>query len=298
MHFLKTTATAITGLFVSTLAHAQDLPQIPQEFHGYWAVPSCQEPEIVYVTFGGADLYIDIMSEEASLSVISDSFSYKGWTVVVPDYPENFWMLKKNADGTVTDAYPIYPTDEERATNPDVWEPDPYNINLARIDSSMEPLLPCDSLPPSFWALHGEGLAFFKAFDAASRDCSGEASCFQALFDIFDVTKDGSLGRAELARAARMIGYLMVFRDDFYYSLEELAQGQGVGVVVGIAGAEILLRNYDYNDDQAISLNELLLDRQQILAEDFQLSFKMLRDSSEVGELVMEGADTLEDILR
>lgn len=298
MPVLKALALSLLGLLFTNAAQAQDLPQIPEQFRGFWAIPSCEAPEVVYVTLGGADLYIDMLSEEASLSVITDSFSYKGWTVVVPDTPDSFWMLKELADGGVIDAYPMYPTEEERAADPNVWEPDPYNINLARIEVSDEPLLSCDTLPSEFWAVHGEGLAFFEAFDAASRTCGGGAPCFKALFDIFDVTGDGSLGRAELARAARMIGYAVIFQDDFYYSFEDLAQGQGAGVVAGIAGAEILLRNFDYNDDQTLSLEELMLNREQILLADFQLSFLMLREGSGIGRAVMEGVDDLDDILR
>ncbi|WP_043340986.1 hypothetical protein [Belnapia moabensis] len=63
----------------------------------------------------------------------------------------------------------------------------------------------CEAVPPEVALLHGEGVAVMAALEHAEAACGGAdtAGCFGAVVAQADVSGDGRLTRAELARLAR-----------------------------------------------------------------------------------------------
>jgi hypothetical protein len=128
-------------------------------------------------------------------------------------------------------------------------------------DAPLRHFARCSALPPAFAALHGEGLAFLHALEAMEPACTGNdlKACGEAFMAYADVTKDGKLTPAELARVGR--GATWVAQMAIGTHDAELAIGMASSALVSLAAAEILVRSYDYDGSGAITLDELLKDR-------------------------------------
>jgi hypothetical protein len=119
----------------------------------------------------------------------------------------------------------------------------------------------CTTVPPAFAALHGEGLAFLHALETMEPACTGNdlKACGDAFMAYADVTKDGKLTAAELARVGR--GATWVAQMAIGTRDAELAVGMASSALVSLAAAEILVHSYDYDGSGSITLDELLKDR-------------------------------------
>lgn len=273
-------------------------PMIPERFQGIFATPTCEDPEYIYGTLGGAEVFFDRVDGGASLSIVTDVLIEGDWTVVVPDDPSSYWLLRFDSDGRMEVGYPLWPSDEELAANPDLGDPDPYDIDVGRIEIDPETPVPCETLPPDISAAHGEGYAFLFALDDIARDCGAKGDCLDRLFAHFDVSRDLRLNRAEIARAVRGFAYVSVYGSDYYYETKDFAGAFALAALIGPGASELLLRNFDYNDDDAVSLDELLLDRPGLRAADFPLSMRMLSEDDELSEGLRDAIEDLGRTLR
>lgn len=294
--------TGILGLaiilgFSSGLAHATE-PLIPEQFQGIYATPSCDDPEYIYGTLGAAEVFIDRVDGGASLSIVTDVLSEGDWTVVVPDDPSSYWLLRLDPNGRLEVGYPLWPSDEELAANPDLGDPDPYDIDPSRIKVDSETPVPCDAFPPDVSAAHGEGYAFLSALDMIAWDCGARGDCLTRLFGHFDVSQDGQLNRAEIARAMRGLAYVSVYGSEYYYETQDFVGAFGLATLIGPGVSELLLRNFDYDGDEAVSLDEILLDRPGLRDADFPLSMRMLSEDDELGDGLRDAIDNLGRTLR
>jgi hypothetical protein len=121
----------------------------------------------------------------------------------------------------------------------------------------------CSTIGGALAALHGEGIAFAAALDALEAACDGDQgssdACIAALMAYADVSRDGKLGTAELARMVRAITWLILAGEGA--PIEVLAAGVGAGAGIGLAVAWLLVSSYDYDGDGRLSPAELLQDR-------------------------------------
>jgi hypothetical protein len=121
----------------------------------------------------------------------------------------------------------------------------------------------CTAIGGALAALHGEGIAFAAALDALELACDGEQgttdACIAALMAYADVSKDGKLSTAELARMVRAITWLILAGEGA--TIEVLAAGIGAGAGIGLAVAWLLVSSYDYDGDGRLSPAEMMQDR-------------------------------------
>jgi hypothetical protein len=121
----------------------------------------------------------------------------------------------------------------------------------------------CAAIGGGLAALHGEGLVFAAALDSLEAACEGELGssdgCLAALMGYADVSRDGRLSVAELARLVRGVTWAVLAIEGA--PLELVAAGVGGGAVAGVAIGWALIASYDYDGDRALSPAELAQDR-------------------------------------
>nr|WP_232371234.1 hypothetical protein [Desulfogranum marinum] len=127
----------------------------------------------------------------------------------------------------------------------------------------------CEKLPPQHYAMFGETIAMFQAFDKINTTCTvgSDKVCIQSMFDFADVTGDGQLTVAEITRIIRGLSY---FVSNSLTASESAGQPvpyervyTGI-TVIGFAGpmfAKNLVASVDFDGNGAASLDELLQDR-------------------------------------
>lgn len=133
-------------------------------------------------------------------------------------------------------------------------------------------LVQCPDLPGNYYALFGEAIALFRAAGSIARKCEAgdDGRCLEAAFGFVDVTGDGQLTAAEIARVIRALSFFVG-----YGIAESQKKKSGGGpvklgdVVLPVALANLLsplfanslIDSYDFDGNEAISLEELLQDR-------------------------------------
>jgi len=129
----------------------------------------------------------------------------------------------------------------------------------------------CAATPLPF-AAHGEGVAFLGAVEGIEAACGpggggvagGVAPCAAALVRAGDVSGDGLLGTAELARLFRGAAWLLTLQAEAPPELSGLAGA--AGALGGVAAARLAVESLDYDGDGRLSPRELSQDRETLAA--------------------------------
>lgn len=148
------------------------------------------------------------------------------------------------------------------------------------LGTSFEAKKQCDRLPPKYYALFGEALALFAAFDRIARSCEQRSGlgCLEAAFRFADVSEDGELGRAEISRVLRAFAFFLAYEaivanrlankkdvrgpwEVLQVSVTDLAGAAALASFVSPFFSDNLLSSYDFDGSGAVSLAELLQDR-------------------------------------
>ena len=112
-------------------------------------------------------------------------------------------------------------------------------------------------------------MAFLRASDKVLRICSSDQSrvCAQELFGLVDITGNGELSPAEIARVFRAVGPLIGYS---FVRSQAAGQSPKIGDVYGMMVllslispmfASSLIESYDFDLSGSVSLEELLQDR-------------------------------------
>ncbi|WP_198372564.1 EF-hand domain-containing protein [Roseomonas rosulenta] len=119
----------------------------------------------------------------------------------------------------------------------------------------------CTVPPPGLAALHGEGLAVLGALERLEAACQEGAAppCLAALVAVGDVSGDGKLGVAEVARLLRGVAWAMAAQDAG--TPEALATAVGLGSIAALAAARLIVDGLDFDGDGRLSAAELAQDR-------------------------------------
>ena len=118
----------------------------------------------------------------------------------------------------------------------------------------------CAAVPAALAARHGEGFALLAALEHLEAACAGEAgACLGALVAQADVSGDGELGSAELARLARGLGWVVALQDGA--TAETLGAATGAAGLAGVLAARLLVESLDYDGNGRLSPAELGQDR-------------------------------------
>ena len=119
----------------------------------------------------------------------------------------------------------------------------------------------CEAVPPAVALLHGEGVAAMAALEHVEAACGGAdtAGCLAAVVAQADVSGDGRLTRAELARLARGAAWLVAVQEGV--AGERLAGAVAAGALAGQLAAQLTVEGLDYDGDGRLSAEELTQDR-------------------------------------
>ncbi len=226
------------------LAGAPAMAQgVPEPLRGAWFGPGCAAPEaMLFVTpraaarlplEGSARLWRFIQVSEAA-----------GWTLATGRGAEAPRLGLRLEAGTLASLEPNAKTRDDRLPG----------------DTPTETWRRCPEPPATFAALHGEGLAFLGALERLEASCTGAAEpCIAALFATADVSGDGSLSAAEIARLLRGAAWVLAAQDGA--AMETIGVANAAGAVAGLLAARLIVDSLDYDADGRLSVAELRQDR-------------------------------------
>ncbi len=257
--------------------------EFPKKFQGIWST-DCEAGLQVHVIGKNNSLWIDEDYVGLNISKTTDDvegwIAYK-WGEIDGSY---YYFLNKNSQNQLMELTP-----------PDEWDGIDYSFLNSNEFSIYEE---CDSIPSIYQIIYGEIVSLMNSsLIEACTDDSNPQNCINETFNFLDVSANGELSVAELTRAARILVYI-TFID------KRVDEDRDIGFATYTttslffpALSKILIGNYDYDNSNTISLNEIYTDRIDTL--DYQNLFKdniKGLDPSELRKLI-ENLDFLKSIL-
>lgn len=240
MRLLLVSLTALLAASAAPSARAA----FPAEIGGLWVAGSCSEPaELLFVT---RRTWARLDPQGMQVLKHAERFDRAGafGLAVADDAEATRLLFRTAADGLVVRDPPAKLADAALpGEGPD--------LAFRR----------CPSIPVSLAALHGEGLSFLAALEGIAEACGGEdgAGCIARVWAWADVSGDGGLSVAEIARLVRGLAYVGALSAGA--TAEELGKAVGAAGVGAIAGAWALLASVDYDGSGTVSRDELARDR-------------------------------------
>jgi hypothetical protein len=152
----------------------------------------------------------------------------------------------------------------------------------------------CRALPASSSLLHGEAATLLLAMPAVQAACErSTAMCANELIAVGDMAGTGGLNEADLSRLIRIATYLGTAEG--YADGDQILGGQAISLGLAPIIADLMLRSFDYDADQQLSLEEITADRSLLSAGSLNVA-----DSSgdQLKESLAEGIQRLESLLR
>lgn len=217
---------------------------VPEALRGTWAMGACAAPEaLLHVTARGT---MRLPSEgPARLLRFHAIRDIAGWTMGTGGGAEApRILLRAEGDGLAT-------LEPDAKMRDDRLPGDGTALRWHR----------CTAPPPALAVLHGEGLAFMGTLERLEAACQAgtTAPCLAMLVAEGDVSGDGSLSPAEIARLLRGAAWALAAQDGAMP--EAIGAASGLGVVAGTAAARLIVEALDFNGDGRLSLAEIAQDR-------------------------------------
>jgi hypothetical protein len=231
----------LAALLLGAPAAAQG---IPEALRGSWAQGACAAPDaVLHLTARSA---VRLPAEgPARLLRLRELRPLGDWTLGTAGGAEAPRLLLRGANDALQTAEPDAKLRDDRLPG----------------DTPVLRWTRCPVPPPGLAALHGEGLAVLAALEALEAGCQqgGMAPCLAALVAAADVSGDGALSVAEVARLLRGAAWALAAQDGA--PAEGLAAAVGLGALAAQAAARLLVDGLDFDADGRISAAELAQDR-------------------------------------
>lgn len=243
---------------------AQPIGGVPEPLRGAWFAGDCADPQAMLVMTGRAAARIEAEAP-ARLFRFQETREAAGYALGVgtgPEAPRLMWRAAAEGLETIE---PEPKTRDDRLpgeARPEVWRR-------------------CAAPSAALAVLHGEGIAFLAALEHLEAACGAgtPGACAEAILRHGDVSGDGRLAPAELARLVRGAAWVVAVQEGA--TQEVLAGAVGAGALGGILGARLLVESLDYDGDGRLSAAELLQDR--------AAAFARARGTAEGRPLRLEG---------
>ena len=256
--------------------------EFPKNIQGIWSV-DCEEGLQVHVIGSNSSLWIDEDYVGLNISQTSDVNNWTAYKWGEIDGPY-YYFLKTNTQNQLMELTP-----------PDEWDGIDYSFLNSNDFSIYEK---CDSIPGVYQIIYGEIVSLMNS--KLIETCNVETNpqeCITETFNFLDVSNNKELSVAELTRAARILIY-------FTFIDKRVGEDRDIGFATYTttslffpAISKILIGNYDYDNSNTLSLNEIYTDR--VASLDYQNLFKdniKGLDPSELRKLI-ENLDFLKSIL-
>lgn len=226
--------------------------EVPDAMTGIWATPDCGSPTdtlVIYQSF-----YLWLGKDETALTGLTLPQSQPdGWIRLEESdgYPNFFQTLP---DGRLRESF--LPDDAELTAVPsDQWQTTDYESCS-------------NALPRSQVLLHGEPVALLQVASRAQTLCqTNREACANQLFAGMDVSGDGNLSTAEIARLVRVAAYVAAVSEDTPAQNDELAGVLAATLPLGPLMASAIINSFDYDDNGVVSLAELSQDRGTLIEQ-------------------------------
>ncbi len=223
---------------------AQTEAALPEAQRGAWFAGDCADPRGMLVVTARSVARVDAEAP-ARLFRLAATRTTESWTIGTATGAEAPRILLRNAGDSLETAEPDAKTRDDRlpgATPVASWRR-------------------CPAPPPVLAALHGEGAAFLAIVEHLEAGCASGTPgvCAQAIVAQGDVSGDGLLTTAEVARLARGAAWLGAVQEGG--TQDVIAAAVGAGAVAGILAGRVLLESLDYDGDGRLSAAELAQDR-------------------------------------
>lgn len=217
---------------------------VPEALRGTWARGECAAPEaLLHVTARGV---VRLPADGAARLVrFRDLRSREGWTLGTGRGAEAPRVLLRGAGDALETLEPDAKTRDDRL-------PGAVPVTVWRR---------CGAPPAGLALLHGEGLAFLGTLERLEAACQGgpAGACIAALVAEADVSGDGMLGVAELARLLRGAAWALAAQDGAVPAA--LAAASALGSLPALAAARLAVESLDYDGDGRLSVEEIARDR-------------------------------------
>ena len=244
--FGRDACSRVTGvlLLLALLATPAGAQGVPEPLRGAWFAGDCADPTAMLVLTARAAARVDAEAPARlfRFSGFGDAAGYTLGTATGPEVPR--LMFRAAAEGLET-IEPDPKTRDDRLpgdARPEVWRR-------------------CDAPPAALAALHGEGIAFLAALEHLEAACGTgtPGACAEAIMRQGDVSGDGKLSPAEIARLVRGAAWVIAVQEEA--TQDVLAGAVGAGALGGILSARLLVESLDYDGDGRLSVAELVQDR-------------------------------------
>ncbi|MGK7863516.1 EF-hand domain-containing protein [Falsiroseomonas sp. E2-1-a4] len=251
-------------MLLASAAQAQPAPtqptpaSVPEALRGAWFAGACADPEAMLLLTARAAARLEA-EEPARLYRFRQIRLQDGWTI-------------GTAGGAEAPRLMLRPTAERLEPTAERLEPAAERLETAEPEAKLrEDRLPGDSVvaawhrcpapPVALAAVHGEGAAFLAALEHLEAGCGSgtPGACAAAIVAQADVSGDGRLSVAELARLLRGAAWVAAVQEGA--TQDVIAAAVGAGGLAGILAARLLMESLDYDGDGRISAAELAQDR-------------------------------------
>ena len=280
-------------LAISTLlagdAFAETRTSVHPDLRGIWAMESCMGNDAGFLVMRGTMLMMIEGGDATAQRLVTDQIPEEnGWikSQFEDDVDPLFLRRVAGYPDTLEFAGPAADSGDNSMTMGPGPNPDPLLWEMWQLDS-------CPALPLGPQALYGELLAVLDGIDDAETACiGGPEECATALFAIADVHPDGVLTVAEISRMLRVA-----------LQIGAIEQGNGAAdVQIGMIAASFplapilakaLVSSFDYDGDNALSLDEIMQDRVVLPSSDMSalLAQAEVRVSEMMTTLETRGSD-------
>ncbi len=236
-------AALVLALALPAAARAQPAG-VPEALRGAWFSGACEDPDAMLALTGRAAARLDA-AQPARLFRFRELREIAGWRLGVATGAEAPRLLFRATAGGLETAEPDPKTRDDRLPGdalPTAWQR-------------------CATPPAALLLLHGEGIAVLAALEAMEAGCAAAppAACAAAIVRDGDVSGDGRLSPAELARLARGAAWIAAVQEGAMP--DALAGVVGAAALGGVLAARLLVESLDYDGDGRLSAAELAQDR-------------------------------------
>lgn len=226
-------------------------PGIPEALRGAWFEGgSCAAPDAMLVLTGRAAARIPVAGAALLLRFGSVAAAPGGWTVGTLPGPEaRRFVLRSPQPGVLETAEPAAKTRDDRLPGE----------GAARL------WMRCAEPPAALAAPHAEGIAMLAAVEQVEAACAPPApmrACLAAVQAEADVSRDGALSTAEIARIGRGAAWIAALGAG---RVPDAAEAERSARAAAVA-ARALVDSLDYDGDGRLSASELAQDRAALAA--------------------------------